>query len=117
MNILSIENARTELINFLENSSSRRLKLKKISTFFELLVEHNSQSLIESYLIEFIPQYIDFLKGYSPFGTTPSFTQNIVEVNEKLIDLSELNEFKEQLSNLNDRMKFKLNLLIKILRG
>lgn len=85
--------------------------------FFELLVEHNSQSLIESYLIEFIPQYIDFLKGYSPFGVTPSFTQNIIEVNKKLIDLNELTEFKEQLSHLNDRMKFKLNSLIKILEG
>lgn len=117
MNILTIEKARTELQNILENSSSRRLKLKRIAEFFSFLFGLDSTNLIESYLIEFIPQYLNYLKRYSAFGVRPTFTQNILDVNEKLLSLNELEEFKERLIHLNERVKDKQQSLLEILNG
>ena len=117
MNTLSIEKARTELLNVLEYSSSRRLKLKSISEFFSLLLNQESSNLIESYLPEFIPKYIDYLKSYSSFGIKPEFSQAIISTNERLINLNELNEFRDKLSLLNDQLKNKLQELQNILIG
>jgi hypothetical protein len=120
MNILSIEKAKTELSNFLEYSSSRRLKLKKISEFFGFLLDGNSPNLAESYLIELLPQYVEYLKTYSPFGVEPGFTQSIIDTNEKLLGMNAnmaLSEINEQLASLNDGMNEKLQLLLKILDG
>lgn len=117
MNILSVEKARNELINFLENSSSRRLKLKRISEFITLLLEQKSANLIESYLLECIPKYLEYLKNYSPFGIKPEFSQDIISTNERLINLDELSEFKDQLKPLNDQLKNKLQELLDILEG
>jgi hypothetical protein len=117
VNILSIEKARTELLNFLENSSARRLKLKSISEFFSLLLNQESSNLIESYLPEFIPKYIDYLKSYSPFGIKPEFSQAIISINERLINLNELNEFRDKLSLLNDQLKNEMQELQNILSG
>lgn len=117
MNILTIEKARNELFDFLENSSSRRLKLKKISGFFELILEQSAAILIESYLIEFLPQYIEYLKSYASFGVNPNFTQGILSTNEKLIAINELCEFKEQFISSNERIKIKLAELAALLNG
>lgn len=117
MNILSIENARNELISFLENTSSRRLKAKRISEFFSLLIEQKSYSLIESYLLEFLPKYLDYLKTYSPIGINPEFTQSIIHINSKLIEVVELTEYKEKLSQINNDVEDKLFSLNKVLSG
>lgn len=117
LNILTIEKARTELQNILENSSSRRLKLKRLAEYILLLLNCGSTNLIESYLIEFVPQYLDYLKGYSPFGIKPTFTQGIIDVNEKLLQSDEIKEFRDQLAHLNERIKLKNQVLLDILNG
>ena len=93
------------------------MKLKRICEFFKLFPERNSPKLTESYLLEILPRYIDYLKTYSAFGIQPSFTQSIIDVNEKLLNLVELNGLKEQLMQLNEQMKFKLQRLLEILNG
>lgn len=117
MNILSIEKSRAELLNFLENTSSRRLKLKKISEFFALLIELKPFSLAESYLLEFLPKYLDYLKSFSPFGVEPNFSQNIISTNGKLINLIVPTEFKDQLVSSNEKVQKDLETLFDILNG
>lgn len=117
MNILSIEKARNELISFLENTGSRRLKAKRISEFFAILIEQKSFSLIESYVLEFIPKYLDCLKNFSPFGASPEFTQNIIQLNDILIETNAAAEYKERLTHLNFEIQAKLHSLNRILAG
>ena len=117
MDILTIEKSRTELLSFLEYCSSRRLKLKRISDFYSFLFEQRGNYLIESYLLEFLPQYFEYKKTFSPFGVKAEFTQDILAINEKLILLDELYEFKDQLITLNFNIKDKLIELEDILNG
>jgi hypothetical protein len=117
MNILSIEENRNNLLNFLENSDSRRLKLKKISEFLKILIEQNQPNLINSYAIEFLPQYIELLKTYSPFGLNTAFTKEIISLNGKLIEQPKLSGFRDSLIAQNDDIKSKLNMLESILNN
>lgn len=117
MNILSIEKARNELLSFLENTGSKRLKAKRICEFFAILIEQKSFSLIESYVLEFIPKYLDCLKDFSPFGASPEFTHNIIQLNNKLIETNATAEYKARLTQLNYEIQTKLHSLNKILAG
>lgn len=104
-------------MSFLENTSSRRLKAKRISEFFALLMEQKPISLAESYLLEFLPKYLDYLKSFSPFGVEPNFSQNIISLNEKLINLIVPTEFKDQLISSNEKVQKDLETLFDILNG
>lgn len=117
MDVLKIESFRSELLSVLENSDSRRLKLKRISEFFELLLECESHQIINSYLLEFIPQYVDYLKNYSPFGVKPEFTQSILSSNAKLEEISVLGQFIEGLRFLDEQLERNYVYLTKILEG
>ncbi|CAG1022347.1 hypothetical protein DOJK_01620 [Patescibacteria group bacterium] len=117
MDILTIEKSRNELLGFLEYGSSSRLKLKRISDFYSLLLKESENYLIESYLLEFLHQYIQYTKTYSPFGVKTEFTQSILAINEKLINSDELFAFRDQLITLNFNVKDKLTELEDILTG
>lgn len=117
MNVLSIEKARNELTSYLGISSSRTLKLKRITDFFTLLLDTNSSKLIESYLVEFISQYIDYFKSYSPFGASPAMFNKIIAANERLISTDELDEYRDRLITLNFNVKDKFTEFEKLLAG
>ncbi len=117
MDVINIENKRTDLKTVLSSSSSPREKVLAVAGYFNLLLESGDNSIIESYITEFIESFIFYLGSYSPAGVNPSVTENLLAVCNKLATLDCLNPFKQQINFAVDNVKAELNRLRQSLSG
>lgn len=86
--ILELEQKYVELQSFLNEPSSKRTKLIRISEFFDQVLPISNLNLIEAYIAEFLPKYFTLIKAIKIRGLNP-------EVLVKLKDqLSQLNKFE-----------------------
>jgi hypothetical protein len=83
MHILQLEQERTSLKEKLAGGFSNQAKLLLIYNFFERILASQNKNLTESYIPEFLADYIFYLKNCSAFGLPPSVTEQIIPQAEK----------------------------------
>ena len=116
MNILQLEQERILLKDKLTDGFSNQAKLLFIYNFFENTLSTKNKNLIESYLPEFIPEYIRCLKSWTLFGLKPRMHELLIEQAEK-IEKSELKSGIEEIADIITRLKNELKTLLLILNG
>ena len=84
MNILQLEQERTALQEKLKPSFSAKARIILLYDFFEKVISTRDNNLIESYLPEFIPDYIFCMKVFSVFGLKPRIHESLIEQAEKI---------------------------------
>ena len=57
-----------------------------IADYYVSLFNANNETLIESYIIEFIEIFINCLNGYTTFGIKPNITEKLIDVSEFFSD-------------------------------
>lgn len=123
MNILQLEQERILLNDKLTEGFSNQAKLLFIYNFFEKTLSTKNDNLIESYLPEFIPEYIRCLKSWTVFGMKPRTCVAGRQVHELLIEQlekiekSELKSGIEEIAEIITRLKNELKTLLLILNG
>jgi hypothetical protein len=85
--ILELEQKYVELQNFLNEPSSKRTKLIRISEFYDLVLSASNLSLIEAYIAEFLPKYFTLIKAIKIRGLNPNVLVRLQD------QLSQLNKF------------------------
>lgn len=87
MEILELEQKYIELQSCLNEPSSKRSKLIRISEFFDQVLSTSNLSLIEAYLTEFLPKYLILIKAIKIRGLNPDI---LIKLQDQL---SKLNKF------------------------
>ena len=116
MAILQLEQERTSLKEKLLSGFSNQAKLLFIYNFFEKALATQNKNFIDSYLPEFLPDYLFCLKNYSAFGLPPFVTEQIILQAEKA-EIRKLTKEFTALSEIILRLKKDLENLKKILNG
>lgn len=90
--ILNIENKRSNLLEILENSNSKRANLLHINDFFTLLLSLRNKQLTVSYILEFADTYFRLISGFDPFCIDPTLTEIIIDQANEILTFIEENE-------------------------
>ncbi|NWF51377.1 MAG: hypothetical protein HXY49_12645 [Ignavibacteriaceae bacterium] len=116
MHILQLEQERTALKEKLVGGFSNQAKLIFIYHFFEKTLSTKNKNLIDSYLPEFLPDYLFYLKNYSVYGLPPAVTEQIIPQAEKT-EMSDLAKEYQKFPELMSKLKGDVEKLRKILNG
>ena len=95
MNILQLEQKRASLKEKLVGAYSNQSKLLFLYNFFEKALSTKNTNLIDSYLPEFIPEYIHLLKSWSVTGLKPRTCLAGMQVHESIIEQAEKSQMNE----------------------
>lgn len=87
-NSLELESLREELINQVFDHPSEHLRIQLFHNFFDKVLSTDNINIIESFLSEFIEDYLFSIKKYDSFGVDPFFTERIISQLKKLNNLS-----------------------------
>ncbi len=128
MNIFELEHRKDKLLQSLANTKSPRQSLIILSSYFDDILEIKEYSLLISYTLELIPEYLEAVRLYTPIGLHPGFTENILKTSRKLLNSPlfnsteneigvNINQQKEALQNGIIRIESKLKELIDALNG
>jgi len=113
--IAKIETEREGLNSFLEEPFSNREKLIKLSNYFDLIISSGNGNIINAFLPEFIPQYINLLDQYDPYYIAPAHTDKIISIASKIITLN--NEYfglpliSDNIIRIEEQFKSLINIL------
>jgi sporulation protein YlmC with PRC-barrel domain len=116
MNILQLEQEKTLLKEKLSEGYSSQAKLLFVYNFIEKVFATQNTNLIESYLLEFLPDYIRYLKAWTIFGMKPRMHELLIEQAKKINSIGLTNN-SEDFSKVTTRLKNELETLNKILKG
>lgn len=118
MHILQLEQERILLKEKLFDSYSSQAKLLFIYDFFEKVLSTQNKNLIDSYLLEFLPDYIRYLKLWTVFGVKPLANGLLIAQAEQIDSSDLLNENGfESLATVIGILKAEINKLYEILNG
>ncbi len=96
MDFKGLENKREEIASLINGISSPRLKLFLLTEFIEIVFQFNDKNILESYLSEFIDEYIHLLKIFEPSGFEPSKTEQLISTLNKIIALNLFNDYRDK---------------------
>lgn len=116
MNPFEIEKLRLESIPII-GSFQGTPKVLAIYSFYNALFETKDDNLINSFAIEFIDEYLQELKNYSPFYSHPNRTYEIIDQLNKFISVLSLVPYYNAINERIDFLTIKLNHFIKLLEG
>lgn len=117
MDLKGLEAAREELASLLVGEFSPRLKLFLLSDFIDELCCLNNKNIVESYLAEFIDEYIALLKIFEPSGLEPSKVKVTLHTLQTVIDINIFTDQNHQLSSLLKSLNYRIGELEGILNG
>ena len=84
MNILQLEQERATLKEKLTTNYSAQARLLFLFSFFDKVLSTGDKNLIDSFLPEFISEYVFCLKNFSVFGLKPQMHELVIEQAEKI---------------------------------
>ena len=116
MNILQLERERTTLKEKLTAQYSAQARVIFLYEFFDKILATGNNNFIDSYLPEFIPEYVFCLKNFSVLGMKPGLNESIIQQAEQIKNSGHTSGF-EEFSVILTRLKNDLEKLQKILNG
>ena len=117
LDVLSIEQRKTDLTKHLSLTASPRIRLLHIYSFYELLLNEDDEQLKQSHIPEFIESYINLLKQFEPFGATIRLTLNILIQINLLLKEKCMSNFTADLKEVSLKLNTKYEHLLSILNG
>ncbi|MBU2507949.1 MAG: hypothetical protein KJ799_14670 [Bacteroidetes bacterium] len=128
MNIFELEHRKDQLLQSLADTKSPRQSLVILSSYFDDILAIKEYSLLISYSLELIPDYLEAIRLYTPMGVHPIFTENIIKTAKKLLNSHvfystpdelgiNINQQKEDLLSGIAEIERKLKELIDALNG
>ncbi len=115
LSISEIESERTAIISYFEEVYSKRERLIKLSDYFNKIVRSQNSNILNSFLPEFIEQYISLLSNYDPFYLAPSNSVKILDAARKLIEIKadfiNFTLIDEQIKRIDQKFEKLLNYL------
>jgi hypothetical protein len=117
MDAFELEQARKTTIDKLNLSKSSRQILYVLNNYFDLILSKNNSLFISSFLVEFIEDYLNAIKVFSPCYTSPEFTAGILSQAEAIAGHSSLKEYKDIIKSEIERITQKQNKLLSSLNG
>lgn len=87
-NLLELESLRGELISQAFDHPSDHLHISLFYNYFNKVLSTKNQNLIESFLLEFIEDYIYTIRRYEPCGVEPVFTEKLIKQLKLLKEIS-----------------------------
>jgi hypothetical protein len=117
MDAFELEQARKTTIDKLNLSKSPRQILYVLNVYFDLILSKNNSLFISSFLVEFIEDYINAVKVFSPCYTSPDFTAGILSQAETIAGHPSLKEYKDIIKSEIERITQKQNKLLSALNG
>jgi hypothetical protein len=117
MNAFDLEQIRKETIDKLNLSKSPRQILYVLNIYFDKILSSNNSLFISSFLIEFIDDYINSFRMFSPIYTPPEFTNNILLQAKVIAGHPALKEYQEILKTQIEIITQELNELLSSLNG
>ncbi|MFH0736658.1 MAG: hypothetical protein V1773_00915 [bacterium] len=117
MNIFELEHKKDILLQSLANTKSPRQVLVILSSYFDDILAIKEYSLLVSYTLEFIPEYLGTIKRFTPIGLQPGFTENILKTAHKLLNSPVFDSAKNDLGvNINQQQEALQNGVLNIER-
>lgn len=116
MNPFDIEKKRQNLLTNLPNLHGKT-KLFLLFDFFDSLIKTSRDLLTESYALEFIEEYLNTLKTYSPYCVSVEKSETLIEQINTIALIPSLNRFKDQLYFEKNRIEIPLDILRNVLNG
>ncbi|MCB9208871.1 MAG: hypothetical protein H6610_01980 [Ignavibacteriales bacterium] len=117
MNIFQIEDLSLELQSHLTVEKSPVVQFKLINSFFNKIILTNNYAVIEAYLTEFIPIYLDIIKSISLFGIAQEKIYEEINYLEKFSKNENFNDFKIDLNKNLERLKSESHQIYECLDG
>lgn len=117
MEILELELKQIELQNFLNELSSDRTKLLRLSEFFNSVLSSSNPNLKEIYVTNLFSEYLSLLERIKIRGLTLDNFTFILNQFDKLKDLGYLNCYKAEIEQVRDLLEKKFDLLSSWLNG
>jgi hypothetical protein len=117
INFLELESIRGELIERSLSTGSYNYKLYLHYTFFSKILALKNTSLENSFLPEFINEYLYLLSKYEVWGTDPEISFKIIEQLEKLLLLNSVADQYDFISAEKERIALQLHKQQLILAG
>ena len=117
MNAADLEITRGQLLQVLIEELSPRYKLFSITEFIQDLDKINNKNIFESYIAEFIDEYIALLKLYNPSGLEPSKTELIINTMRKIEEYGVFGSYQSEFIRIKNSLSKKLEELKAILSG
>jgi len=116
-NLLELESLRGELISQAFDHPSDHLRISLFYNYFNKVLSTSNQNLIESYLLEFIEDYIYTIRKYEPWGVEPAFTEKLIKQLKRLKEISLTDSNLTVLNSEVDRIDEQFRHLQDILAG
>ncbi len=116
MNILQLEQERTNLKEKLTAQYSVQARLLFLYSFFEKVLATKDKNIIDAFLPEFISEYVFCLKNYSILGLKPRIHELLIQQAEKIEKDGFASGYKGYIKTIQ-RLKDELEKLEKILKG
>ncbi|NOX17520.1 MAG: hypothetical protein GXO87_04465, partial [Chlorobi bacterium] len=117
MNVFKLEEIRKILNQKLTEEKSPRFCLLLITDYFEEVLSYEDQTILSAYLPEFIPNYIKYLRAYSPQGLHPKKTERIISIAKKILSAGLSEEEKKKIKDAVAGIKAGLSFLKAVLDG
>ena len=115
MELLDLELKYSELLSFLNEPSSNRKRLLRISEFFDFVLSFSNRNLAEAYIICLFPRYLSLIRSIKIRGLNPFKISSIVDQTQKIKEFTFLNsydfEIEEVLRILQNKYVLSLNWL------
>jgi hypothetical protein len=112
-----LESLRLTLINKTLRPVPNSLKVFLYKEYFDTILSYENRLIKESYLIEFIPGYIDSLSRFSLAGLEPSAAASIPEQLKKLYSADTASEYINSVETQVNRIEKELANLNRTLQG
>lgn len=116
MNIIQLEQERIKLKEKLTSQYSAQARIIFLSKYFGKVLSTKNKNFINSFLPEFIPEYIFCLKNYTVTGMKPQNLELLIEQAEKIKD-NGLTTSYQGFTEVIKKLKDELEKLQRILRG
>lgn len=117
LSILELESLRGELIDQGFDHPSDHLRIYLFFNYFDKVLAANDINIAESFLVEFIEDYIYLIRRYEVWGIEPSFTEKMLQQLKQLGTVSLTGLDKELLASEIDRIEKQHKKLIEVLEG
>jgi hypothetical protein len=112
-----LETLRNELINKGLETFSFHQRLSDLLVFFEKVISTSNISIIESYLTEFIDEYLLVVSHFDCFCVEPCFSEKLIDQLLSIINFPFFESEKHKIQNEIDRINIQLNKLKDSLDG
>ncbi len=117
MTVFEIEELRQKVLNFLSESKSCRQRLFFIKDFYSAVLGSKNNSIIDSYIAEFISEYLECVERFEVFCFPPDITYEIINQLNVLKEIASAESYTLRIEKLVSSLSSKLTILYKILNG